>query len=524
MEDYDPATTPGGPTAPLTPAVRALMQERLDAYLERMAAVRPASHADKGTVFAGSGGRALLLLKLHAATANASFLAAANGYVAAMEARLPRQRASDAAAGFVGFQWSHVGMLCVGAVAAQANGDDAKADGFAAQVAAAVASRAGRYDDFDSGRAGLLYAVRFLEANLKPRMAEVTTAEPTTTEPETAEATAVATTVEATTTEPETAEATAVATTVEATTTTTTMPAGAAEGSARRAAAPTPRVPRADVLDLALEIIDRGAATAAAHGAPGILLWHGPNDGGLWLGQSHGASGVLQQLLAVPELVADHPHRHSHPPSPPPPPPVTTPSLTTAPPSPIQVALVRPDNPRGNATARALLTATFEHIVTSQLPSGNFPTEYYNATQDYLVQWDHGAPGVSAALLAAADALGDARYTAAAARALECTWRRGLVLKGLMNCHGIGGNTWMQLHAARATRNATYLYRALAFQRLVLQTPLLSDLASMRQPQPLPDGPWQFWTGSVESAIELWTDLLYRGPANASETGWEARL
>ena len=505
MADYDPATTPGGPTAPLTPAVRALMRERLDAYLERMAAARPASHADKGTVFAGSGGRALLLLKLHAATANASFLAAANGYVGAMEARLPRQRASDAAAGFVGFQWSHVGMLCVGAVAAQANGDDAKADGYAAQVAAAVASRAGRYDDFDSGRAGLLYAVRFLEANLKPRTAEVTTAE-------------------ATTTEPETAEATAVATTVEATTTTTTMPAGAAEGSARRAAAPTPRVPRADVLNLALEIIDRGAATAAAHGAPGLLLWHGPNDGGLWLGQSHGASGVLQQLLAVPELVADHPHRHSHPPSPPPPPPVTTPSLTTAPPSPIQVALVRPDNPRGNATARALLTATFEHIVTSQLPSGNFPTEYYNATQDYLVQWDHGAPGVSAALLAAADALGDARYTAAAARALECTWRRGLVLKGLMNCHGIGGNTWMQLHAARATRNATYLYRALAFQRLVLQTPLLSDLASMRQPQPLPDGPWQFWTGSVESAIELWTDLLYRGPANASETGWEARL
>ena len=25
-------------------------------------------------------------------------------------------------------------------------------------------------------------------------------------------------------------------------------------------------------------------------------------------------------------------------------------------------------------------------------------------------------------------------------------------------------------------------------------------------------------------AIELWTDLLYRGPRNVSETGWQARV
>ena len=89
---------------------------------------------------------------------------------------------------------------------------------------------------------------------------------------------------------------------------------------------------------------------------------------------------------------------------------------------------------------------------------------------------------------------------------------------------GIGGNTWMQLYAARVTGDPKYLYRALSFQQTVLANPLLSDLKQMRQPQPLPDGPWQFWTGSIESAIELWTSLLYRGPANASETGWDAKL
>ena len=82
----------------------------------------------------------------------------------------------------------------------------------------------------------------------------------------------------------------------------------------------------------------------------------------------------------------------------------------------------------------------------------------------------------------------------------------------------------MMLNAARVTGDAKYLYRALSFQDTVLSHPLLSDLTKMRQPQPLPDGPWQFWTGSIESAIELWTDLLHRGPANASETGWDARL
>ena len=90
-----------------------------------------------------------------------------------------------------------------------------------------------------------------------------------------------------------------------------------------------------------------------------------------------------------------------------------------------------------NATALALVRATLDHLVAQQLPSGNFPTEYYNASQDVLVQWDHGAPGVSATLIAAAKAFGAPEYRAAAERALECTWRRGLLLKGLMNCHGI---------------------------------------------------------------------------------------
>ena len=82
-----------------------------------------------------------------------------------------------------------------------------------------------------------------------------------------------------------------------------------------------------------------------------------------------------------------------------------------------------------------------------------------------------------------------------------------------------------QLVAGGSAQEAErYIYRALAFQQTVLAHPILSDLDQMRQPQPLPDGPWQFWTGSIESAIELWTELLHRGPANASLTGWAPHL
>lgn len=107
----------------------------------------------------------------------------------------------------------------------------------------------------------------------------------------------------------------------------------------------------------------------------------------------------------------------------------------------------------------------------------------YNASQDVLVQWDHGAPGVAAALLRGWRALGTARYLHAAEKALELTWRRGLLTKGLMTCHGISGNTWMQLYAAKtlgSAAGAKYAYRALQFQALVLAHPILSQLDQMR--------------------------------------------
>lgn len=89
----------------------------------------------------------------------------------------------------------------------------------------------------------------------------------------------------------------------------------------------------------------------------------------------------------------------------------------------------------------------------------------------------------------------------------------------------------MMLYAAQqlasandVDRAAQLRHRAIQFQLLVLAHPLLSDLDQMRRPQPEPEAAWSFWTGSIESAVLLWTELLYRGVANASLTGWQPRL
>ena len=115
---------------------------------------------------------------------------------------------------------------------------------------------------------------------------------------------------------------------------------------------------------------------------------------------------------------------------------------------------------------------------------------------------------------------GKESYLQAAERAADCVWyifssaisnqtspflrKRGLVVKGLMLCHGITGNTYMQIYLGKHTGNPKYIWRALQFQRFIQSYPPLWDPSKMRQPTP---SPWYFYIGSYESAIPLWADL-----------------
>lgn len=271
MPDYTP-----GASLELSAAARNAIQQHLPDYLARLLQLFPVpdrSFSGDPTVFSGAGGEALLFLKLYRLTRNDTYLDLSRTYIDASVRRLPQQKLADEIKGYSGFFWSHSGILAVAAVVYDTLGQEAdKVRSWVAELDTLAASAAGRYDDFDSGRAGLLFACAFANAHVSD---------------------------------------------------------------------PTARVASDNMLSLAQVIIDSGRA----HAPPGVpyLAWISPNDGERWLGASHGSAGVLFSLLR------------------------------NAP-----AALWQ------NATATGLVRATLDHIVASQFPTGNFPAEYFNATECVL--------------------------------------------------------------------------------------------------------------------------------------------
>jgi len=215
---------------------------------------------------------------------------------------------------------------------------------------------------------------------------------------------------------------------------------------------------------LARYLIERGVYFGKQYGNGTYLLWKYGND---WkaFGQGQGMLGTLQYLLST-----DYVFR--------------------------------------NASALALVKATVDMMVDMLLPSGQFPDPSAAPDPDDqypLVQWCHGAPGALQLYSRAYEVFRNPKYLAAAELAADYTWKRGLLTKGLMTCHGISGNAYMILTLYRATNNDKYLWRAIKFQEFVLHTPIVSDITLMRLPTP---SPFSVWQGSWTGAALLWSDML----------------
>eukprot|EP00483_Globobulimina_turgida_P013619 UN13645 len=116
-----------------------------------------------------------------------------------------------------------------------------------------------------------------------------------------------------------------------------------------------------------------------------------------------------------------------------------------------------------NKTYKNALQRTINWFVSVPLQDGNMPTysnneertcgSVYGNDNDARVQWCHGAPGfIDTFSLSAVvfDGIGDVTsaniYLNAALLAFNATWERGLLIRGLMQCHGIGGNAYTLLH------------------------------------------------------------------------------
>ncbi|TGZ49502.1 lanC-like protein 2 isoform X1 [Temnothorax longispinosus] len=97
-----------------------------------------------------------------------------------------------------------------------------------------------------------------------------------------------------------------------------------------------------------------------------------------------------------------------------------------------------------------------------QFSSGNFPSSMGNSS-DKLVQWCHGAPGMSALFCLAYKVFEDGTFLETAIQCGEVIWERGLLKKGYSICHGVAGNGYAFMHLFQQTKDIKYLYRACKF-------------------------------------------------------------
>ena len=159
--------------------------------------------------------------------------------------------------------------------------------------------------------------------------------------------------------------------------------------------------------------------------------------------------------------------------------------------------------------------ATIDAVLHARFPSGNLPSSL-GSTDDRLVHWCHGAPGLVPMLCAAAAAYPDRRdeYLAAAAKAAEVISERGLLKKGVGICHGIGGNglALLSLHRAVKRPGGDDTWRTLATRfALFACKPACSEPERVKQQLlATPDRPHSLFEGAAGLAC-LFAAVLEAG-------------
>ncbi|KAL4449388.1 hypothetical protein ABPG77_007032 [Micractinium sp. CCAP 211/92] len=202
-------------------------------------------------------------------------------------------------------------------------------------------------------------------------------------------------------------------------------------------------------------------AAAAGPGCPSPLwfMWHDKP----YLGAAHGTIGILFALLQLPEAVAAIPG------------------------------------------AQADVEAALDYVLTLECDAkgqpgkrgrdawgGHYPTQMGPwRDREPLVHWCHGATGAVFLFCQAAESLGaeaGAPYLAAALRAGQAVWERGLLTKGPGLCHGVSGSAYALLRLHKATGEARWLHRALQFAAFMEGEEFRAGARTPDHPQSLFEG------------------------------------
>lgn len=217
--------------------------------------------------------------------------------------------------------------------------------------------------------------------------------------------------------------------------------------------------------EIARTIVVSGKMYARVHNSPCPLMY--AYYGTEYLGAAHGLCAILQVLIQVPSFL---------------------------------------DN---NADIDSTTRTCVDYFLSLQTPTGNFPCAMDEIdrsgrsrrnSDDELVHWCHGAPGVIYMMAAAYLRWKDQRYLNSCVLAGDLVWRKGLLRKGPGICHGVAGNGYVFLLLYRLTGNEIYLYRAAKFADFMNSSQFQSDAR-------VPDSPYSLYEGIAGTACFL-ADLI----------------
>ncbi|XP_020293533.1 lanC-like protein 3 homolog [Pseudomyrmex gracilis] len=224
-------------------------------------------------------------------------------------------------------------------------------------------------------------------------------------------------------------------------------------------------VPIETMCEIARTIVTSGKTYARVHNSPCPLMY--AYYGTEYLGAAHGLCSILQVLIQLPSFLDSDTDMDS--------------------------------------TVRACV----DYFLSVQTISGNFPCAVdeidlsgrsFRESDDELVHWCHGAPGVIYMMAAAYLRWKDQRYLDSCKRAGDLVWRKGLLRKGPGICHGVAGNGYVFLLLYRLTNNMRYLYRAAKFADFMNSSQFQSEART-------PDSPYSLYEGLAGTACFL-ADLI----------------
>lgn len=171
------------------------------------------------------------------------------------------------------------------------------------------------------------------------------------------------------------------------------------------------------------------------------------------------------------------------------------------------------------------IIATLENLISTQLPSGNFPPKDSGRRDDLLVHWCHGAPGIVPLLYKAYKVFGEDKYLKSMEKALQCIWKYGILKKGFGTCHGITGNAYPFLCLYRYTGEEEYFYKALQMAACCWSEEIVQAVAVYHDPQRfkigVPDSPYSLMEG-LAGTVCFFCDLLH--PEQAAFPGYDGEF